>query len=864
MKKNYVKGIMLLLFVSVATCLQAQNNFFTNQSEASFVANDQKRVIIPERFRTIKMDLNGMQNFLKTVPLEKNVIDRNQTPVIEIPMPNGSSAKFHVWERPVMEPGLEAKFPTIKTYLGQGITDKYAVLTLDMTEMGFHAMIISNVTGNVFIDPYDLSTVTNYMSYYRKDLKPRQPFMEDGQILNLDDNTSATGNTTAGKFPTSRCIGTQIRTYRLAVGCSNQYAKAATGLASPTKAQALAKIVTTVNRVTTVYELEASIHFNLVANNDLVVFVNANTDPFNSSNSNAGTLITASQTQITNLIGTANFDIGHTFSTGGGGLAGLGVICNSTQKARGITGSPQPTGDAYDIDYVAHEIGHQFSGNHTFNAATGSCSGNGANTANAEPGSGTTIMAYAGICGINDVGGIHQNPGAVGNQGWSDPQFHAGSLAEVYQYSISGTGNTCAVITNTSNTIPVASAGDAYTIPISTPFILTGSGSDADGDAITFSWEQMDVGSSFANWDATQTTNSKIPLFRSFPPTTNNFRYMPQLEDIISASQTIGERLPTVARNMAFRLTVRDNKAGNGGTCYGDVTIKVNATGGAFAVTYPSNSGELWYEGQTKTITWNKGSTNLTPFNATNVAIEMSIDGGYTFPIVLNASTPNDGTEDIIVTNDFTFSAKIRVRALGNIFYDMSDNDFTIAPNPVPVKWLDFTGQKERNNTVKLNWNVNEIDNHLYVVERSLDGERFSSIGEVAASTASGNNHSYSFTDVRPFASKNYYRIKQVDKNGGYSYSKVITITIDGSIGSWVVYPNPTTEKVNLFCNSNYNNMQIQIFDAIGKLVFTQTKEKAVKGEVVTVSLSNLARGIYSIKLQANNAETTTKKIIVQ
>ena len=612
--------------------------------------------------------------------------------------------------------------------------------------------------------------------------------------------------------------------------------------------------------------MEASIHFNLVSNNDLVVFVTSSGDPFSSSNSQPNSLITASQTQITNLIGSSNFDIGHTFSTGGGGLAGLGVVCDDAQKARGITGSAAPTGDAYDIDYVAHEIGHQFGGNHTFNAATGSCSGNGASSANAEPGSGTTIMAYAGICDINNVGSVHQNPGASGNQGWSDPQFHAGSLAEVYAYSRNNGGNSCAAQTTNTNVAPTANAGLDYTIPYATPFMLTGSGNDANGTAsLTYSWEQMDVGASFGDWNATQGT--KTPLFRSFAPTVSPIRTFPQIADIISATTSIGERLPTLARNMNFRLTVRDNYAGSGGSCFDDMRVVVNKGTSTipFAVTSQLSSSDIWYEGATQTVTWDKGVTDASPFNVANVAIDLSIDGGYTYPTVLLASTPNDGSQTITVPyGNQTNFARVRVRALNNIFFNISQADFTVAQNPVPVKWIAFTGAKDRNNSIKLNWSVNEIDNHYYTIERSLDGEHFSKIGEVAASTASGNNHSYSFTDARPFASKNFYRIKQVDKNGSYSYSKTISVTIDEATSSWVVYPNPTTDKVNLFCNANYNNMTINVYDAVGKVVYSQTREKALKGEIVTVSLSNLAKGIYSVKLQASNAETTTKKIIVQ
>ncbi len=868
MKKNYILGLALFVVMLAANSSQAQNRFFSYKPESSFVTANQNRVIVPDKYKTIQIDMPTALAFLATLPKQENVTDKNQTPIMELPMPDGSFAKFHVWERSIMEPGLEAQVPTFKTYVGQGITDKSAVLVMDMTD-AFHAMVMSNVTGNYYIDAYDLNTDKNYISYFRRDLKPRYPLIEDGQII--DHNTASTIPTTGERFPTGQCRSNKLRKYRLAVGCSNQYAKAATAKAAPTKAQALAKITTTVNRVTGVYELEAGITFTLVTSELNIVFVATTGDPFNGVNSNPSALIDSSQNVITRIIGSANFDIGHTFSTGGGGLAGLGVVCNDAQKASGITGlNPTPTGDAYDIDYVAHEMGHQHSGNHTFNSQLGSCSGNGNRTpagaaTNCEPGSGTTIMAYAGICTSDNIGGIHLNPGAVGLQGWSDPQFHAASLSEIYKYTVTGTGSTCGTVTTVTNSAPVVTVGSNYTIPVNTPFILTGSATDADaGNALSYSWEQIDVAGAFGAWDATpQVVN--IPLFRSFAPMTTGVRYFPQIDDVVSGSTTTGERLPSIARTMKFRLTVRDNNAGCGGTCYADETLTVNATGGAFSVTYPTNAGEVWYETQTKTVTWAKGSTNLSPFSVTTVTIELSTDGGYTFPITLLASTLNSGSASITVpTGHITTQARIRVRALNNVFYNMSTNDFEIKANPVPVKWLSFTGEKVKNSAVKLNWDVNEIDNHFYTIERSIDGDNFSKIGEVAASTASGNNHSYSFVDARPFATKNYYRIKQVDKDGRYSYSNVITINIDEATSNWVVYPNPTTENINLFCNANYNNMQVQIFDAVGKLVYSETKAKALKGEIITVSLQRLTKGVYSIKLQASNAETTTKKIIVQ
>jgi len=322
MKKNYISGLMLFLG-ALSFNAKAQNNYFASQPSSSFITTqEQKRVIIPQKYKSFKLDIKAMHDFLFSLPSQNNVINRNETPIVEIPMPDGSIAKFNVWERSIMETGLEVRLPEIKTFLGQGITDKTAVITMDISPDGFHAMIISSVTGNVFIDPFDLETNTNYISYYRRDLKYKTPFIEEGQILNLDGSSKAVE--LAQKFPTSQCRAAQLRTYRLALACTGEYAKAATGKASPTVAQTMAKIVTTINRVTTVYELEAGIHFNLVANNSTIAYTNPATDPF-TGNNNASTLITESQTNITNSIGSANFDIGHTFSTGGGGLAGLGV-----------------------------------------------------------------------------------------------------------------------------------------------------------------------------------------------------------------------------------------------------------------------------------------------------------------------------------------------------------------------------------------------------------------------------------------------------------------------------------------------------------------------------------------------------------
>jgi subtilisin-like proprotein convertase family protein len=673
MKFNFTRFFLLLIVSAAFYSANAQQNFFTDVPESSLQKANQKRVIIPEKYRTLQLDTAGMLSFMRSLPSEQNITDRNSTPVLIIPMPDGSLAKFHVWESSTMAPELAAAYPNIRTFTGQGIDDRTATIKLDFTELGFHAMILSPISGSVFIDPYDQQTRTNYIAYYKKDFKKKEVFRE------LPPEPAQGANATARPADVlgGSCVGPQLRTYRLAIACTGEYAVAATGAASPTKAQTLSAVVTTVVRVNGVYEKEIAIRLVLVANDTAALFTNASTDPFAGNNS-ATTLINESQTVIDSRIGSANYDIGHTFSTGGGGQAQRGCVCTSS-KARGITGSPSPVGDAYDIDYVAHEMGHQFGANHTFNSALGFCSGNESLTTNAEPGSGITIMAYAGICDTDDLA-LH-----------SDPQFHAISFDEITQYSIFSSGNSCAVTTNTGNISPVVNAGADYIIPKSTFFMLTGSATDANADALTYSWEQVDVGGPTGAWNAPA---GDAPIFRSFNPVSTPVRLFPKVANQINGTTTIGEILPSYARTMHFRLTARDNRAGGGGVCYDESIVSVSDIG-PFTVTYPTASGVIWNVNDFVTVTWNPNGTTGAPINCANVSIELSTDGGTTFPIKLVASTPNDGSQEIQVPNNISTTARIRVMAVGNIFYDISNSNFRIQNataasfafnNPVPVE----------------------------------------------------------------------------------------------------------------------------------------------------------------------------------
>jgi hypothetical protein len=494
--------------------------------------------------------------------------------------------------------------------------------------------------------------------------------------------------TSAKVLATGPCRGTQLFTYRLAVACTHEYAIAATGLATPTVAQTLAKIVTTINRVDGVYEKEVAVRLILVGAENSIIFPAAVGDPF-TGNANANTLINESQTQIDTRIGNANYDIGHTFSTGAGGLAGLGVVCVTGNKASGVTGSPAPTGDGYDIDYVAHEIGHEFGGNHTFNSTTSNCGGGNRNAGTAyEVGSGTSIMAYAGICTTDDI------------QLNSDPFFHTVSFDEISTYITTGSGASCKVAIATNNTLPVITAmnNNGVSIPVSTPFTLNGTATDADGDAsLTYCWEEWDLGTGGA-WN-NGASNATSPLFKSRIPKTVGYRNFPDMAVIVAGfpaapAATLGglkgETLCTVARTMKFRLTVRDNNATGGGVVTGgngcqtnvatvfQIKTVVPAGPGVWSVTVP-NGGENWLGNSSQTVTWNVAGTTASPISCTNVNILMSLDGGLNYYDTVLLNTPNDGSQIITVPNIATTNTvRFRVECANNVFFDISNANFTI------------------------------------------------------------------------------------------------------------------------------------------------------------------------------------------
>ncbi|MFO0321120.1 MAG: reprolysin-like metallopeptidase [Bacteroidota bacterium] len=657
-----MKKYFLLIFICGINfkIFSQLNPLFWKEIKESKIKLVGKREIIPLSYKTFHLDMPLLKQLLLNAPTDKHVVISNSTIVLTLPMPNGKIHQFKVVESPVMEDVLQASYPNIKTYSIKGITDQYANGKIDLTEFGFHAMIRS-LNGDVFIDPYCQKNIGDYITYYSNDFE--KPMDQRGECIGVLEKK----NTSANKLSASQsliCAGTNLRTYRLAIACTGEYAKAATGLPDPTVAQTLAKVVTSVNRVDGVFETEVAIRLVLISTTTLVLFTVPGTGFTTTENSNANSLIIKSQSIITSSVGVSNFDIGHTFCTGGGGLAIASSVCGSSDKASGITGSSSPVGDPFDIDFIAHEIGHQFGANHTFRASVGGCAGNGNLATAVEPGSGISIMAYAGLCSGQNYG-TH-----------SIPYFHAISFDEIMNFTNSGGGSACNVLTSSGNNAPVVTTSSSFTIPINTPFILNGTATDLDGDALTYQWEELDLPTNFGNWNA-----GTKPFFRSYVPSISPSRMFPILSSVLSGNLqgTMGEYTPTTAQVLNFRLTVRDNKIGGGGVCSASTQVTVNSSG-SFAVTSQSVAGLIYSINAPCLINWSVNGTNLSPINCSNVNIYISDDAGATFTLVL-ANTPNDGSELITLPNlsVTTSICRVKVESVGNIFFDINDKDFTIS-----------------------------------------------------------------------------------------------------------------------------------------------------------------------------------------
>lgn len=661
MKKTLLFGVLLCAFAqsfaqNFGSWKKVSTTDFSQESLIRTTSYSENQVLFT-------LNVNEFKQALTSVPAK---FSGQVGAEVYFPNVHGELEKFLVWENSNFEPALQAQFPEIRAFSGYSEVDKSSTINFSIDPTGVQTMVLRADNGNEFIEPYTKDHSVYVLFDAKSRTTPRLPFTcstLDQRLAQDLINDPAISN---------RSSNLSYKTMRLALSCVGEY----TTYFGGTVAGALGGMNATMTRVNGVMEKDLAIHLNIIANNTAVIYLNANTDPYSGATAGSGGAWNAElQTALTSTIGEANYDIGHLFgASGGGGNAGcIGCVCVDGQKGSGFT-SPSnnvPAGDTFDIDYVVHEMGHQLGGNHSFSYAT---EGTGVNV---EPGSGSTIMGYAGITSY-DV------------QAHSDAYF---TYANIKQIQTNLNTKTCPVSTPiTDNAIPVitfpvvtantSSPSTSFTIPKSTPYILKGLVTDPNGDAMTYTWESIDSAGSTATAanSVASPTKTSGPNFRSFTPSNSPNRYMPAYASVLTGVlSTQWESVNSGARTSKFVFTARDNHAsGNQQTSSAGMTVITSNTIGPFAVTSQNTVGESWAQGATKTITWDVNNAN-TLAGSTNVNIKLSIDGGQTFPYTLAADTPNDGTEDIIVpSTPASLTCRLMVEPTGNIYYAINSTPFYI------------------------------------------------------------------------------------------------------------------------------------------------------------------------------------------
>ncbi len=662
-----MKKITFLLLILFSVSVGFGQSAWTKTDETKLdMLEKVNRSSFPKTYQLFHLDLNQFKQELLGAPV-RGIFKGRSTKLIYLPNENGTLERYYVMETPIMEEELARKYPMIKSYAAQGVDNPKAVARFSVTQFGLHNMTYAAGKSTLYIDPYTVDT-SNYIVYTRTAIDGTPQTFEclttENSALPRIENTSSDENSIDAADDSS------LRTYRLALSCTGEYgalfAGAASGTIQQKKANIQARMAITMTRVNGIYERDLAITMIFVANNDLVIYFNAATDPW------TGEFNTKTAQTIDAAIGFSNYDIGHNFNTSGGGNAGcIGCVCSTSttqnggnHKGRGFTGRSNPTGDAFDIDYVAHEMGHQFGGFHT-QSSSGCFSGSG--LTEVEPGSGSTIMGYAGICAPN----VQSN---------SDAYFHYVNIRDITANIKTGVSSSCAQITPFSNQAPVIVPIRDYIIPISTPFVLTGIASDADGDILNYTWEQNNPElSNQANTATPSPIKTTGPLFRSNEGSSDPSRFFPAKETILDGqTSNTWEVLTSVSRVLNFALTVRDDVAGGGQTATDEVKVTVSNLAGPFVVT-SQNVFASYPAGSNQTITWNVAATDQAPVNSKFVDIFLSTDNGDTFPILLASQVPNDGSELITIPNLLGNLNRIMVRGYDSIFFDISNTTFSIS-----------------------------------------------------------------------------------------------------------------------------------------------------------------------------------------
>jgi subtilisin-like proprotein convertase family protein len=894
-KLHYVFSLAIFL---ITFSISAQNKFFysinSDDNTLKNIKSSSKKVTKEKIFEFNYLDLTRA---LSKASGKNSTSSKSSNLIISFPNLNGEFENYQIFEASVMHPDLQAKYPEIRSYVGYGIDSPTSYLRFSLSpHKGLSGIVLGNKE-TILFEPN--SKKTNQISVISKsDFEKTSDF----KCETLNSNLKNTLKT----LDLKNADDSQKRTYRLALSATGEYSLYHGG----TLASVNAALVSTLTNVNAVFENDFNVSMQLIANNDDVIYLTPASDPY--------TTLSNYNTQLANTLDTvileANYDVGHLLggindsSNNATGNAGcIGCVCNNggtvlgeNHKGSGFTTSATPDGFNFYIDYVAHEMGHQFGGNHTWTHD----GDEGANV-QMEPGSGSTIMGYAGITGSTNV------------QPHSDAYFHAISIDQITTYVKS---TSCATITNTGNTTPIANAGSDLTLPIGTAFKLVGSGSDADGDNITFCWEQINEDDAATTYPNPNSSNSNSVLFRSYAPTTNNTRFFPNLSDLkFGVNSTQWEKVPNTNRTADFRLTVRDNKPGGANNSHDDMKVTFSNSYGPFEITSQNTPGILWTSGTNQTITWNVNNTNALT-GASNVNILLSTDGGITYNTIVN-NISNNGSYTLTVPNMPSPHCRIMIAPTNNNFFAINSEDFAIdysinttciqydSASSLGITITDNGGSFTQNNTITIpnNSTISDINigvniTHTYIGDLAIAvlspnntelllkssndcGSESNIIGrfdnEAIAYNCSNSGANISSKTLRDLLSGFYgenslgnWTIKIGDFASGdigtlNSWFVEICETTETALdinkfdfANFKVYPNPNKGEFTIKFNSKSSKINIGVYDLRGRLIYKNNYNNT--GEFnEKINLNHVQSGVYVLNVN-DGIRKSTKKLVIE
>ncbi|MDF1865047.1 MAG: zinc-dependent metalloprotease family protein [Saprospiraceae bacterium] len=705
--------------------------------------------VLPTKYRLLDLNASVLEE----------IINPNSTKetCLELPLPNGGFECFEFEASSVMHQDLAKKYPYLKTFKGKSVENPSMTLRFVWNADAFHAMVFSE-EGVIFIDKVTAGDTPFHISYYDKDVPKGSHTCEThnhneesyDDFIDPNNNTPNISNNIPEIAPMASpyAVGTELRTYRFALSLAGEVTVNMGGVAN-----ALTWVTNRTSDLNLLYERELCVHLDLIPNNDTLIFPDPATDPYSGNDwlGEARTLIPA-------MMGSSNYDIGHLIKPTGGGVAYVGVICNNSYKSGGTSST--------SLNTHAHEIGHQMSGSHTFN----SCGQYGGG--DFEPGSGNTILSYDGLCGSENMpgGGYYQ--------------YHSSSFQEMRNHLFTGGGSSCAATSVTGNTPPVVTVPTGgFTIPILTPFKLVGSATDDGGSAaLTYSWEQYDHGT---NQTPPQNPSGNAPIFQTLPYTSESDRTIPKLSKIINGTNDIGEVMPTYTRDLNFRLMVHDNNPGKGGVDYGELLFHVDAGAGPFEVLIPNGNNTIWSEGQTRTVTWDVSNTDVAPVSCAKVNILISFDGGFTYPTTLASNVTNDGSHDIVVPNAVGTQNRIKVEAAGNIFFDISDEDFEIVSGSTNDFSFDVTPDSRSvctQSSVDYTISTQALGVFSSTIDLTVTGLPTGATSNFPLNVAATSTTTLTVSGLNAVAEGNYLlTVTGTENGGGVTHSQIVYLIVQGT-----------------------------------------------------------------------------------